>query len=279
MTTAANVKKADSSHWYYTDGTPCYELPKKDGSGMKVPTLADARKLNLLPSVTTILQILHKQALVEWLIEQAVLAVMTTPRNAGEPDDAFIERVLRTERVQDQESQRARDIGKEIHDAMECYFQIRTYDPSLQQWFLPAAQAIEKLGKVFATERCLVGDGYAGKTDLVLEAPDCWWVWDYKTTKKLPDPNKGGAWKEHVLQAAAYARALVKLLEQDGHDTTKPIKTGNLYISTVEPGKFSLCIHQDDWMVTYANGFRPLVEHWQWDRGYEPVQKQIAVTA
>src|SRR5512139_1672294 len=110
MNTIARTTTPDSSHWYTTDGDPMYEVIAKSTGLPRNTTLADARKLNLLPSVTTILKILHKQALVNWLIEQAVLAAMTTPRLPGEQDDAFIERVLHTERVQDQEAEAARDL-------------------------------------------------------------------------------------------------------------------------------------------------------------------------
>lgn len=264
MTTAANVKTSDSSHWYYTDARPCYELPKKDGIGMKVPTLADARKLNLVPSVTTILQLLEKPALTVWKIEQAVLAVMTTPRQPGEPDDTFIKRVLSTDKVQDEEAAAARDMGTDIHDALELHFLGKEVSAEMLDWIMPVATAVGAHGALVACEKCMVGEGFAGKTDLILDAPDCWWLWDWKSTKKLPEK---GAWPEHRLQASAYARAFQMLLK--GDDAAKPIRTGNAYISSVEKGKFVVWEH-DDWETTYRDGFRPLVWHWQWSKGYAP---------
>lgn len=227
---------------------------------MKVPTLADARKLNLVPSVTTILKILHKQALVDWQIEQAVLAVVTTPRLEGEKDDAFIERVLHTERVQDEESQIARDRGTDIHAALESLFNGQPISPDIDPWVRPAFEAISAFGKVSATEKILVGDGYAGKTDLIQDCPDCWRIWDFKSTKKLPDK---GAWPEHRLQLAAYAQAY-KLEIQEWR-----LLTSVCYISTVEQGKFVI-FENEDWLDTYQNGFEPLVKHWSWMTGYEP---------
>lgn len=265
MTTAANVKKSDGSHWYYTDGRPCYELPKKDGSGMKVPTLADARKLNLLPGVTTILKILHKEALVSWMIEQAVLAVITTPRIPGEADDAFIHRVLNTERVQDEESQKARDRGTEIHAAMESLFLGQSIAGDIAPWIEPAAKAIMDGGKTEGVETIMVGEGYAGKVDLIQDLGDRWCIWDFKSAKKLPDPKKG-AWSEHRLQLSAYARAWHIRQKAAG----KKIVTANAYISTVEPGKFVICNHGEEWPVTFHHGFEPLVKHWQWATDYHP---------
>lgn len=264
MTTLANVKKTDSSHWYAQDGTPMYTVIAK-GSGQPRPTtLADARKLNLLPSVTTILRILHKQGLVDWLIEQACLAVLTTPRHVDEPLDAFVERVLHTDRVQDEESQKARDRGTEIHQAIEDYFQGKTIAPELEPWVAPAIKAILPCGELVATEKVLVGDAYAGKTDLILEGQYCFWIWDFKSAKKLP---KEDAWPEHQLQLSAYAQAFFKALT--GESITKAIRTANLYISTTEQGQWRICETQN-WRDTYCNGFSPLISHWQWATGYMP---------
>lgn len=268
MSTVAATRNTDSSHWYWPDGRPAYEIAKKDGSGVRPTTLADARKLNLLPSVTTILRILDKPALTDWKIEQAVLAAMTTPRIDREADDAFVYRVLHRERQQDREGQIARDRGTEIHAAIETILLNPTtaVSPKLAPWILPALDAVLGRGKVLDVECCVIGDGYAGKLDLAQEAPDTIWLWDWKTAKKLPDPKKGGAWPEHVLQLSAYARAW---LAQRTYG--QPIRTGNVYISTVEQGKFVICEHEP-WEQTYSCGFLPLVQHWQWATGYKPKQ-------
>ena len=48
------VKPESASHWYDLDGQPCHEVPRAKGDGMRPTTLADARKLHLLPSVTNV---------------------------------------------------------------------------------------------------------------------------------------------------------------------------------------------------------------------------------
>lgn len=271
--TAARPTSTGAGHWYSIDGQPAYEVAKKDKSGMRKTTLADARKLNLIPSVTTILKILHKEALQNWLIEQSVLAVVTAPRLPGEKDDAFIERVIHTERQQDQEAGIARDKGTEIHDAIETYFLGITVSEPIKPWIMPAARALEIYGAVVATEKNLVGPGFAGRNDLILECAECWWLWDYKSTKKLPDPKKGGAWSEHKLQLSGYAKAFHRLLKSAGGQD-KPIRTGNVYISSLTAGEFVICEHEEDWQDTYELGFRPLVTHWQWANQYVPAQKK-----
>jgi hypothetical protein len=262
-TTAARTYTPDSSHWYTVTGEPCYELPKKDGKGTKVPTLADARKLNLLPSVTTILKVLDKPALNDWRVEQGVLAVLTTPRLPGESDDVFVHRVLHVEEVQNQESRTARDRGTEIHAALEDYFSGRDVSPDLKPWIEPAAKAVLNYGERVTSEKLLVGDGYAGKTDLVQEGQSVWWIWDFKTTKSLPTK---GAWLEHRLQLAAYAAALSKSMPG------AIIRTANLYLSTIERGGFVICEHEPDWTTTYLGGFVPLVNYWCWAHNYKAAQ-------
>lgn len=272
MTTNARVFTADSAHWYYTDGRPCYELEKKDGKGMKAPTLADARKLQLLPSVTNILRVLDKPALNDWKVEQGVLAVLTTPRLPGETDDAFVHRVLHVDRVQDQEMTTARDKGTAIHDALESYFFGTEYDPALKPWIEPAAKAIAARGERIGCETILVGEGYAGRLDLIQEAKDCWWIVDWKTTKKLPDPKKG-AWTEHRIQLSAYAAAWIRKLAHNGeYDRTKSTRTSNIYISTVDQGAFVICDHEPEWQRTFASAFIPLLAYWQWLNEYRPLQ-------
>lgn len=272
MTTVANIKKSDGSHWYYPDGQSCYELPKKDGSGTKVPTLADARKLNLIPGVTSILKLLHKQALVEWLIEQAVLAVVTTPRSPDEGTDAFIDRVLRQQRVQDEEAQRARDKGTEIHDALEMAFlgKIDDVNPDIVPWIRPAFDDLRMRGTLVASEINVVGHGYAGRVDLIQRdnASEELMIWDFKSTKKLP---KDAPWTEHRLQLSAYARAYSEeVFKKFGK--VIPIRVGNVYISTLIPGEYVI-LTDPDWSTTYSQGFMPLVGFWQWVNRYAPLQE------
>lgn len=267
-TTAARTTNPEGGHWYTVDGQPAYEVAAKSGE-MRPTTLRDARKLNLLPSVTTILKILHKQGLQDWLIEQAVLAALTTPRLDGEELDAFVNRVLHTERVQDQESQRAKDRGTEIHNGIETVLQGGQIAAELEPWVMPVTSYLMSRGTVVATEKILVGDGYAGRVDLIQNIGTDTWIWDFKTTKKLPKSDK--AWDEHVLQLGAYAAAHDRGVKWNHRN----IRTGNIYISTLEPGEFAVCEHDPEtlhWGDVYWKGFKPILEFWQWSNRYKPEQ-------
>ena len=74
------------SHWYSQTGEPRYQTPIATGARkgeMRSTTLRDARKENLLPSITTVLKAYPKAALDAWIIEQAVLA----RHNYAPPDE------------------------------------------------------------------------------------------------------------------------------------------------------------------------------------------------
>jgi len=77
----------DSGHWYTRAGESAHEVPtKKDPTKMKKTTLADARKLQLVPSVTTILKAKASFALSSWR-ERMLLNTAYDNRNTGLPLD------------------------------------------------------------------------------------------------------------------------------------------------------------------------------------------------
>lgn len=252
------------SHFYSQTGEPMHFA----APGGRPTGPATAKKLGLLPSPTTVLSdVLRKPGLERWIITQNLLAVITAPDVLGEAIDAKVERVLVTEKQQYQESAKAMDRGTQIHEALEAWFKhgrnetvaaLETLRVDTLPWIRPAAEAIEAYGKVHAVERVLVGDGYAGKTDLILEAPAYWWLIDWKTTKsKLPSK----AWPEATIQASAYAHAWCD------NGLRQSIRTANVYISTVDCGKFIICEH-DDWRPVYSNAFLPLLTCWKWLNGF-----------
>ncbi len=257
MTTAARVQRSNGARFYSRDGQAQYEVIGSSTGRPRPVTIADARKHGWVPSVTTVLKVLAAPALTDWLCEQAALTVLTAPRKAGEELDAFVERVLHTERQQDEEAAKARDLGTAIHAAIESALtETQAFDPALAIYVAPALESILSAGRVVATEKVVVGDGYAGRFDALTEGNTIR-VWDTKTCKNLP---KYGSYPEHRAQLSAYAQAL-------GNTGDKRIETANLYVSTTEPGKVLVDVHTD-WPETYERGFRPLLAVWQWLNSY-----------
>lgn len=251
----------ETGHYYTQTGEPAHFVPKKTGGGTRSTNITDARKLGLLPSVTTVLKTLNKPALNSWLIKQAVMAVVTAPTLPGESIDDKLVRVLEVEKQQDQESQIARDMGTQIHEALELAIMDKAWDHSLEAFVRPILEWRVATGNVVWTEQVLVGDGYAGKADLLLdnELLNVLILTDFKTTSKLPEKD---SWLEHKLQTAAYAKAM-------GNTGDKRIVTCNVYLSTKTPGQYAV-FTQTDWPQTYACGFKPLLDYWCWSNNYYP---------
>src|SRR5690349_19123565 len=112
------IQRQPASHWYLRDGTPFHEIAKKDGSGNRPVTLADARKVRALPSVTNVLNVLAKPGLDAWKIEQGIMAALTLPRGTEESLDSFAHRVVSD---MGEQVDKAADFGTAIHNACEVY--------------------------------------------------------------------------------------------------------------------------------------------------------------
>lgn len=253
--------KSDS-HFYLPDGkggaTAFYETSYADPSkGMRKTTLADAKKRNALPSVTTITKVLAAPALIEWLRQTAAIAAVTTPRNPGEDLDSFVARALAV----DAESigDAAKQLGSDIHDALEKSFSGKEWNGDLIKFVVPVIASIQGLGRIVATEKILVGDGYAGKCDCIVENDSSICVIDFKTTGAKELPKK--SWPEHRLQISGYCAAL-------SNTGNKRIRSVNIYISTIRPGEIKV-IENPDWQADFEI-FQMVSKIWQWQNNYKP---------
>lgn len=263
------MSKDNGGHWYDPrTGQAVHWVPRKDGKGTRPTTLKDARERGLYPGVTSILKVLDKPALVEWKVRQAVMAVCTAPDVPGEALDAKITRILDTEQQQDQEARQAADRGTAMHDAMQLLFEGKPdkVSPELLPWIRPAYEAAKKYGPAVDTETVVIGPGYGGRLDLIQAGgEDTLWIRDFKTSRKLPER---GAWPEHRIQLAAYAHAVSLQAHYN------EIRTSNVYISAVDPGKFVICDHEEHWLDVYEQCFEPLKKVWCWVNNFWPGKSQ-----
>lgn len=256
MSTAANVRGRGSNRFYTIVGDPIYEIPKKSGVGMKRPNINDMIENSWVPSVTTVLRTIHKPALQDWLIEQAVLAVMTTPRLPDETVDTFVNRVLKVERVQDQTADKAADMGTAIHEAIEHALSGEKYHEVFRPYVVPVLDILDHFGKKVWSEKVLVGEGYAGRSDYLGQNNSFRTLVDFKTTG---EPPKKEAYEEHVMQVAAYAKAL----EPSPNLHTQ---TAIVYIGTKNPGQV-IYFTQENWLQNYERGFKPCLDLWRFMNG------------
>lgn len=216
-------RASESGHFYGRDGSPVYEIRGTNGL-MRPATLRDARKLGLVPGVSTILAMEAKPMLVRWQIEQALMAAITLPRRADESDDAFI---LRAREDAQAQAAKARDRGTEIHALVQGSFEGQKYPKEVAPFIDPIRGWISQrfgLEGWRAEHSFAHPSGYGGKSDLmnprgiVLDIK----CKEFDQTKAAKDL----AWPEHAMQLAAYA---------DGFGFSKP-DCANVFISTSVPG-------------------------------------------
>jgi len=198
-------KQQDTGHWYTKEGTPAYTTIGKTGE--RATTLRDARKEGLLPSVTTIINLMAKPALSSWLQQQVLLAALTLPRGLRETEDEWLKRVMSDSKATGRE---AAERGTAIHNIIQGYF---------EQMYLPEKPAYldaidSTLNSAFGNQPWLSEKsfghhlGYGGKCDLMAKQVNGkgGFVVDFKT--KDTDLDKVDIYFEHELQLAAYREGL-----------------------------------------------------------------------
>lgn len=258
------VAKPESAHWYDTRGNAMHEVARADGDGMRATTLADARKLNLLPSVTTVLSILAKPELERWKLETMLESALTTPRLEGEDLHAFATRIdAERERV----TQLACDFGTRLHSLCEAYAadpacvvaeELQPYRPHIQSFFE------NNVSEVVASERSVVGVGYAGRIDLLARNKDKrLTLFDFKTQKYRK--GKASYWDTYLWQLAAYQFPLEREFREH-------IDIANVAINSQAPEPFQIKVWSEEERRHAWSIFRSVLNTWQLVKGYVPQQ-------
>ena len=229
----------ESGHWYDQEGRPQYTIKGANGK-IRNTTLRDARKMKLVPSVTTVEKVIAAPQLTNWMVDQAIMAAMTCPRPDGMTDEEYVKLVKDDSREQ---AKQAAELGSSIHGAIELYLTTGKYpeeyrphveatwdimlalagyetdeDPEGQQWY--AEQSF--------THKVL---GFGGKVDAIYTMGDGI-VADFKT-KAFDHDSLPRGWDNHARQLAAYRQGL----------NMPKAKCYNIFISTSVPG----LVHVHEW--------------------------------
>ncbi len=202
-------------HWYTQTGEACHEVPNKSKPGQtRGTTVADARKLDLIPSVTSIMSCAASPGLTEWRIDQAVVAAI---QNEGM-------NYFDIRKLADSKGKEAANEGTIIHDMMEHYLnrdgELVSADPDFEK-FKHRSNIVNKawdsikqnfhIGNWKGEER-FVHKGFAGSVDLhskdrILGRKGSGVVIDFKT-KGTNDTKKMQGYDTHLMQLAAYREGL-----------------------------------------------------------------------
>lgn len=200
---------SESGHWYDEHGNTAYTTIAKNGKP-RATTLADAKKKNLYPSVTTVLGVAAKPGLDRWKQEQAILAALTLPRLDGEEESEWLSRVLSDSKAQ---GRQAADRGSAIHAIIESFF-----DNVLLEAVPEYCRNIENALKAAYGARLWIPEQsashtelkFGGKVDLHAKADKVKGVSgvivDFKT-KETPLESVV-PYQEHIMQMAAYRELL-----------------------------------------------------------------------
>ena len=201
---------SDAGHWYQADtGEPAYQVTGANGK-IRNTTLRDARKLNLVPSVTTILGQLNKAGLQTWLNQQILLSALTLPRQENEPEPAWLERVMFDSK---EAGRKAAERGNLIHAIIQTFYENEVYIPEYPKYVYEVEQTLDNelgLHKWIAEQSFAHELRFGGKCDLhapadpLTDFPGA--VIDIKT--KETDLDKVKPYDEHLYQLAAYREGL-----------------------------------------------------------------------
>jgi hypothetical protein len=193
---------ADSGHWYEPDGKPAYTIIGKNGVE-RPTTLRDARKLGLVPSVTTIIAAANAPALVEWKINQAILSALTATRGEAETEDDF---VLRIKADAKEQARKAAERGTLIHSYVQSSFEQSYVTDDAIPFVESVRQTMCEHDVLYCdwiSEKSFATAKYGGKADLHNQR--C--LIDIKT-KTWTDVDKLDIWESHLMQLAAYRHGL-----------------------------------------------------------------------
>ncbi len=253
-------------HWYTRDGEPMHKVQKAKGDGERNTTLRDARKYNLLPSVTTVFGIMSKQGLNIWKQNKIIEATAMLPKRPDETFDYYKNRILSKSM---EETEKASTLGSQVHYAIEKCLDGTPPDPSLEQYVFPVIHKITAMGIVnIQQEKVLVNKthGYAGRVDLMAEKGDKKIVIDFKTRKTEPN-RKVTPHEYQPMQISAYAMSAFGTLDN--------VVGANIYISTTEVGRMEVCYYEPELLKKEFDAFLHILALWRYSNNYDPRESEV----
>lgn len=250
---------AESGHWYTRTGDPLYTVEGKNGKSRNT-TLRDARTLNLVPSVTSILNVMAKPGLERWKMQQVLFASLTLPRRDNEMEDDYLNRIMEDSKEQ---GRAAADEGTKIHAAIQQHYENKPGYPYAE---FVAGCDIE-IYRTFGDQNWISEEsfahelGYGGKCDMYARDsadPKHGIVIDIKT-KEFDDPSKVEGYDEHIMQLAAYRIGL----------NMPGARCANVFVSRSVPGLTVIKEWSAEEIVRGWQMFAKLLEFWQLKNNYK----------
>jgi hypothetical protein len=171
--------QSESGHWYLLDtlgnAKTVYGVRRKSGK-FGPATLRDAKRYGFSPGQTSVIRLLANPGLRKWQDRNLILAALTLPRNPGERDTEWVDRILDDA---EEQASRAAEVGSEFHAAIQQAFVLeippednpahrRAY-VEIRRWISDHYSGLTPEAEVAFVDKEF---GHAGKTDMVLLSSD-----------------------------------------------------------------------------------------------------------
>lgn len=264
MTEQVTGRAQESGHWYDREGNAVYEIRGANGK-MRSPHLGDARKLGLLPGVSSILRCAAAPGLERWKQQQVLLAALTLPRIENEPEEKWLDRILDDSK---QQGIKAAEKGTAIHAAIQRHYEGRPFEA---RWDAHVAGVVDEVESRFgkqpwASESSFASRlGYGGKIDAWSDEV----LLDFKTKEFGRDArgriDKELVWDDHLIQMAGYLAGISGKNGAEG----RLLRVANVFVSRDTPG----LVHIHEWpvedLVRGTTMFLALLKFWQAKNRYQ----------
>jgi hypothetical protein len=243
----------ESGHWYDRLGNPKYTMIGANGKERNT-TLRDARKDNLVPSVTTVMKVAAAPGLERWKQEQVLLSALTLPKQDGESESDWINRIMEDSK---ESGRKAADRGTQIHAAIQSFYEGGSFSYEFQEFVHGPNEAISEYFNdwEWVAEKSFAHDlGFGGKCDLCVPSAGAFdgFVADIKTKEFGPDDKIEG-YDEHLMQLAAYRHGL----------GIPKAKCANVFVSRNNPGLVKILGWEEEDLQRGWEMFKRLLEFYQ----------------
>lgn len=250
-------------HYYESvNGTvePRHFIPMTTRDGLRPTRITDVRKWwkegrKVVPSVTTVLNVLGKAALTNWKIDQHLKQAF----EASFHKESVEQYISEIKRLTELEMDKAPSAGSDFHKEMESYVK-GEMDANNPQWELCSSvfniinEKTENSIIYCEPEVNFATDKYGGQIDLISDE----WLIDYKT-KATADKFKPGkmVYDEHIMQLSAYRQAVAP-----------STRCANIFVC-LEDGQVDFHEHTDKQLEKGLAMFSHCLELWYLQNTYD----------
>jgi hypothetical protein len=244
----------EANRWYSPSGEEVYRIIGANGKERDV-NIRDARRLELKPSITTILRLVRNEGIDRYRMMQYISAARTAPSIEGETEQEMIERIINDA---DEHSRNARTFGTDIHRIIEGLIngsnvaEVAEFSTSQQLVIFELAEYIKNMEFVGDCERVIVGEHFGGRLDFVgtVKGHDRPLIIDFKTQSTS---DKFKFYPEWLYQLGGQWMLMWEA------DKKPQFDIATLAISTIVPGLIELKVYPESDLDHGSNVFEKLL--------------------